>query len=70
MFISRAGPVIFGEKKVPTHKDGNRCWCSQGKRWVKYGNWKLKYFEFSSNKQRFFYTLDTSNIVALAALNS
>ena len=39
------GQLSSAKKKVPMHKDGNRCWCSQGKRWVKYGNWKLKYFE-------------------------
>ena len=39
------GQLSSAKKKVPMHKDGIRCWCSQGKRWVKYGNWKLKYFE-------------------------
>ena len=26
------GQLSSAKKKVPMHKDGNRCWCSQGKR--------------------------------------
>ena len=59
------------KKNVPMQKDGKWCWCSQGKRWVIYGNWKLKYF-WNKNFHQISrdYSTQKISVVALAVLSS